>query len=236
MALADELAYMTATDMAARIRRRQLSPVEVVDAVIERIEARNPSLNAFVFKGYEDARKRAEQAEHAIVSGEELGPLHGVPTAMKDLFDFKPGWPATFGGVRALKDLVIDAYCVFAERVEKAGAILIGKTNSPVMGFRGVCDNYLFGPSAQPVRHDHEHRRLLRRQRSGGRRRPRAVRRGHRRRRLDPHPRGLVRRLRLQGVIRPRADGHAARRLRGARTRSSTRGRSRARSRTRRSC
>jgi amidase len=150
MALADELAYMTATDMAARIRRRQLSPVEVVDAVIERIEARNPSLNAFVFKGYEDARARAEQAEHAVVSGDELGPLHGVPTAMKDLFDFKPGWPATFGGVRALKDLVIDAYCVFAERVEKAGAILIGKTNSPVMGFRGVCDNYLFGPSSNP--------------------------------------------------------------------------------------
>jgi amidase/aspartyl-tRNA(Asn)/glutamyl-tRNA(Gln) amidotransferase subunit A len=118
--------------------------------VIERIEARNPSLNAFVYKGYEDARQRAEQAEHAVVSGEELGPLHGVPTAMKDLFDFKPGWPATFGGVRALKDLVIDAYCVFAERVEKAGAILIGKTNSPVMGFRGVCDNYLFGPSANP--------------------------------------------------------------------------------------
>jgi amidase len=150
MALADELAYMTATEMAARIRRRQLSPVEVVDAVIERIEARNPSLNAFVFKGYDDARQRAERAEHAVVSGEELGPLHGVPTAMKDLFDFKPGWPATFGGVRALKDLVIDAYCVFAERVEKAGAILIGKTNSPVMGFRGVCDNYLFGPTCNP--------------------------------------------------------------------------------------
>ncbi len=150
MALADELAYMTATDMAARIRRRQLSPVEIVDAVIERIEQRNPSLNAFIFKGYDDARQRAEQAEHAVVSGEELGPLHGVPTAMKDLFDFKPGWTSTFGGVRALKSLVIDAYCVFAERIERAGAILIGKTNSPIMGFRGVCDNYLFGPTSNP--------------------------------------------------------------------------------------
>ncbi len=150
MALADELAYMTATDMAGRIRRRQLSPVEIVDAVIERIEERNPSLNAFVFKGYDDARKRAEQAEHAVVSGEELGSLHGVPTAMKDLFDFKPGWTSTFGGVRALKDLVIDAYCVYAERVERAGAILLGKTNSPVMGFRGVCDNYLFGATCNP--------------------------------------------------------------------------------------
>ena len=69
---------------------------------------------------------------------------------MKDLFDFKPGWPVTFGGVRALKDLVIDAYCTYAERVEKAGAILIGKTNSPILGFRGVTDNYLFGPTANP--------------------------------------------------------------------------------------
>ena len=82
MALADELAYMTATDMAARIRRRQLSPVEIVDAVIERIEERNPSLNAFVFKGYDDARQRAEQRRaRRCVAGEELGPLHGVPTA-----------------------------------------------------------------------------------------------------------------------------------------------------------
>src|SRR3954453_145087 len=150
MALADDLAYMTATEMAARIRRRQLSPVEVVDAVIERIEERNPSINAFVFKGYDDARERARAAEHAVTSGEHLGPLHGVPCAMKDLFDFKPGWKSTLGGVRALQDFVLDAYCVFAERVELAGAILVGKTNSPVMGFRGVCDNYLFGPSCNP--------------------------------------------------------------------------------------
>jgi amidase len=76
--------------------------------------------------------------------------LHGVPTAMKDLFDFKPGWPTTFGGVRALKDFVPDFYCAWAERMERAGAIIVGKTNSPVMGFRGTCDNPLFGPSRNP--------------------------------------------------------------------------------------
>src|SRR5215218_6468542 len=126
MKLSDDLAYMTATELAWRIRSRQLSPVEVVDAFIGRIEERNPSLNAFVYRGYEDAREQAREAEHALTSGEELGPLHGVPTAMKDLFDFKPG------------------------RVETAGAILLGKTNSPTMGFRGTCDNYLFGPSRNP--------------------------------------------------------------------------------------
>ena len=146
----DELAYVSATDLAARIRRRELSPVEVVDAFIARIEARNPSLTAFVHLGFEDARERAREAERALTSGEPLGPLHGVPTAMKDLFDFKPGWPSTFGGVRALKDWVPDFWCTYAERIERAGAILLGKTNSPVMGFRGTCDNPMFGPSRNP--------------------------------------------------------------------------------------
>ncbi len=150
MALADELAYMSAFELAYRIRRRELSPVEVVNAFIERIERRNPSINAFVYFGFDDARARAREAERALLAGEALGPLHGVPTAIKDLFDFKPGWPSTFGGIRALKNYVVDAYCAFAERVEKAGAIIVGKTNSPVMGFRGTCDNYLFGPSRNP--------------------------------------------------------------------------------------
>lgn len=150
MKLSAQLAYMSAADLAMRIRHRELSPVEVVEAFIERIEERNKSLNAFVFYGYEDARNRAKQAERALVTGEVLGPLHGVPTAMKDLFDFKPGWVSTFGGVRALKNFVADFYCIYAERIEKAGAILLGKTNSPVMGFRGTCDNYLFGPSRNP--------------------------------------------------------------------------------------
>lgn len=150
MALSDELAYTTATDLAARIRRRDLSPVEVVDATIERIEQRNDGLNAFVFRGFDDARDAARAAERKVTSGEALGPLHGVPTAIKDLFDFKPGWPSTFGGVRALADFVPDFYCAFAERIEQAGAIIVGKTNSPVMGFRGTCDNPMFGPSRNP--------------------------------------------------------------------------------------
>jgi amidase/aspartyl-tRNA(Asn)/glutamyl-tRNA(Gln) amidotransferase subunit A len=150
MILSDELAYVNATDLALRIRQRELSPVEVMDAFIARIEARNPSLNAFVYKGFEDARADAVRAEKALMAGDELGPLHGVPAAIKDLFDFKPGWVSTFGGIRALKDHVVHFHCVFAERIEKAGAILVGKTNSPVMGFRGTCDNYLFGPSCNP--------------------------------------------------------------------------------------
>ncbi len=146
----DELAYMSAAAIADCVRRRTLSPVEIVESCIERVERRNPSLNAFVFKGFDDARAAARAAEAAVMAGAELGPLHGVPSAIKDLFDFKPGWPFTFGGVRAMKDCVAQWHCVFAERVEKAGAILIGKTNSPTMGLRGTCDNYLFGPTRNP--------------------------------------------------------------------------------------
>jgi amidase len=150
MAPHDELSRVTAAELAGRIRRRELSPVEVMDAAIARIEAGNARLNAFVHLDLDQARERARQAEHAVASGAELGPLHGIPTAMKDLFDFKPGWPTTFGGVRALRDFVVDFYCAWAERMERAGAIIVGKTNSPVMGFRGTCDNPLFGPSRNP--------------------------------------------------------------------------------------
>jgi len=142
--------WMSATEMAALVRRRAVSPVELVENAIALIEARNPSLNALVYMGFDDAREAAKQAETQVMAGEVLGPLHGVPTALKDLFDFKPGWPNTFGGVRAMKDFTLDARCGFSERIEEAGAILVGKTNSPVMGFRGTCDNYLFGPSRNP--------------------------------------------------------------------------------------
>jgi hypothetical protein len=85
------------------------------------------------------------------MAGERLGLLHGVPITIRDLFDFKPGWPATFGGIRALRDFTVPIRCAFAKRVkDRGGALILGKTNSPVMGFRGICDNYLFGPSCNP--------------------------------------------------------------------------------------
>src|SRR3984893_4171636 len=143
-------AWASAADLARRIRRRELSPVELMTATIERIDRRNSSLTAFVHVDFEQAMDRSRAAEAAARSDATLGPLHGVPAAMKDLFDFKPGWPATFGGIRALRHQVIDAYCHFAERMEQAGAILVGKTNAPIMGLRGIADNYLFGPTHNP--------------------------------------------------------------------------------------
>lgn len=145
-----DFAYTSAAELARRIRTKQISPVEVMDQTIARIEARNPSLNALIFTDFAGARAEAKKAEAAVMAGGELPPLHGVPAAIKDLFDFKPGWPTTYGGVRALKDNIAQFHCVFAERIEKGGAILVGKTNAPVMGLRGITDNYLFGATSNP--------------------------------------------------------------------------------------
>ena len=150
MTLEHDHAYTSATNLARMIRDREIAPTELLENVIDRIEERNPDLNAIVFTGYDDARQAAAYAEQQVLAGGELGALHGVPTLIKDLFDFKPGWPATFGGVPALADQVIDGHCMFAERIEQAGAVIVGKTNSPVMGMRGTCDNPLFGPSCNP--------------------------------------------------------------------------------------
>jgi amidase len=150
MALSDELAYLGVIEIARGIRQRRFSPVEVVNAFIARIEARDRNINAFVYRGFDEARGKAKDAEKALTDGRPLGPLHGVPVAIKDLFDFKPGWISTFGGIRAMRNFKASFYCAFAERIENAGAIILGKTNSPVMGFRGTCDNYLFGPSKNP--------------------------------------------------------------------------------------
>lgn len=140
----------SASELAAAIRTREVSPVEVMDATLARIEARNPSINAFVFEAFDEARAAAVEAERQVAAGEELGQLHGVPLAMKDLFDFKPGWPSTFGGVPALRDQQILAYCIWAERMEHAGGIIVGKTNAPSLGMRLVTDNRLFGPTRNP--------------------------------------------------------------------------------------
>ena len=146
-----ELSYTSASQLAAAIKAKKLSPREALEFFIDRIERRNPSLNAIVFKGYDDARRAAKAAEDAVMRGGELGPLHGVPIVIKDLFDYKPGWPSTFGGIRALKDFKPGFACAFTERMEqRGGAIILGKTNSPVMGFRGITDNFLFGPTRNP--------------------------------------------------------------------------------------
>jgi len=145
-----DVAYRSAVELTDDIAGHHVSPVEIMEETLRRVEERESSLNAIVYRGFDEAMESARSAEEALAQGRAGGPLLGVPVLMKDLFDFKPGWPATFGGIPAMSEFSIDGYCVWAERMEAAGAIIIGKGNSPAMGFRGACDNYLFGPTRNP--------------------------------------------------------------------------------------
>ena len=143
-----DITRLTAVELAAAIRRKQLSPVEVVGAFLKRIEAVNPVLNAYCTVTAGAAREAAREAEAAVVRGDSLGPLHGVPVSIKDLI-FTRGVRTTFGS-RIYEDFVPDEDAVVVERLKRAGAIVLGKTNTPEFGFMGVTDNLLFGPTRNP--------------------------------------------------------------------------------------
>lgn len=147
--MSTDLCFTPATELAARIRRRELSPVALVEAFLARIEERNPVLNAYVLVLDEHARSAAEEAERQLDSGRPIGPLHGVPVAIKDLFDFKKGYRNSFGS-RPLAGYVAGVDSTHVTRLEAAGAIILGKTNTPEFGARGITDNLLFGPTSTP--------------------------------------------------------------------------------------
>lgn len=146
----DDHAGLSATETARRIKSRDLSAGEVTEAAIARIEQRNPGLNAVIFSDFDGARRRAQDLDTRIARREPVGVLAGVPTLMKDLFDFRPGWPSTLGGVPALKAFVPDFWSTYPKRVETADAILLGKTNAPVLGLNATTDNPLFGATCNP--------------------------------------------------------------------------------------
>ena len=151
MATASEttrLCFLPATELAARIRRREVSPSEVVDAYLRRIEERNPQINAYTLVLGDEARQAARAADDALMSGAPLGPLHGVPVAIKDLDDVA-GVPTSMGSL-AVRNRVPGTSAVAVERLLRAGAIVLGKTNTPEFGHKGITDNLRFGPTSTP--------------------------------------------------------------------------------------
>lgn len=145
--MSKDIFYSDATRLADLIRNRDLSPVEVMQAHIDRIAATNPDINAVVSLA-EDAMKQAAAAESAVMKGKELGPLHGVPFTVKDSIDTagvltQRGSPI-FKGRRPDKDATSVA------RLKKAGAILLAKTNLPEFSYWIESDNLLSGRSNNP--------------------------------------------------------------------------------------
>jgi aspartyl-tRNA(Asn)/glutamyl-tRNA(Gln) amidotransferase subunit A len=148
MMATDDLGFTPATELAASIRAKTLSPVEVVDAVLARIDRLNPALNAFCTLTHEGARAAAKQAEAAVMRGGALGLLHGVPVSVKDLVMTK-GIRTTWGS-KMFEQFVPDEDAPVVVRLKQAGAIVLGKTNTPEFGFKGVTDNPVFGPTRNP--------------------------------------------------------------------------------------
>jgi aspartyl-tRNA(Asn)/glutamyl-tRNA(Gln) amidotransferase subunit A len=144
----DDLAYTSAAELAALIAQRVVSPVEIVDIVLDRIEKTQPTLNAFITVCADDARAAAKAAEAAVMRGDTLGPLHGVPFAVKDLVN-TAGLRTTFGSW-ALADNVPRADSPSVARLKAAGAVLVGKTTTPEFGHKCFTEAPLFGRTANP--------------------------------------------------------------------------------------
>jgi Asp-tRNA(Asn)/Glu-tRNA(Gln) amidotransferase A subunit family amidase len=139
---------MSAIELANRYRTRELSPVEVVDALLARIERLNPRLNAFLTVTADHARQAAQASEARLLRGESLGQLDGVPFSLKDLEPTK-GIRTTYGS-KFFEQHVPDADGVVAERLRRSGAALLGKTNTPHFGYKELSDNLLGEPCRNP--------------------------------------------------------------------------------------
>ena len=145
--MSTELIYSDATKLAELIRTREVSPVEVMKAHLDRIEAVNPKVNAIVTI-VEDALKSAKKAEGAIQRGDELGPLHGVPFTAKDSID--TAMVPTQRGTPIFKGRTPDTDATSVARLKKAGGILLAKTNLPEFSYGIESDNLLTGRTKNP--------------------------------------------------------------------------------------
>ena len=145
----EEICFSTAVDLAGRIRRREVSAREVMAAHLAQIGRANPQINAIVSRlDDEQALALAEEADHRLAAGETVGPLHGLPIAFKDLDD-AVGFPTTQGS-RIFAEYRPSRDSLLVERLRKAGALGIGKTNVPEFGLGSHTFNPVFGPTRNP--------------------------------------------------------------------------------------
>ena len=143
-----DIVTLPAVALRDLIGRRQLSPVELLDACIARIEALDPAINAIAARDFERARSAAREAEAKVMSGAPLGLLHGLPLGVKDLQD-TAGLLTTYGNV-ALRGNVPSADNGFVARLRAAGAVVLAKTNVPDMGAGANTRNPVWGATGNP--------------------------------------------------------------------------------------
>ena len=148
-----DLDSLTLADAVAQIKRGELSPVELVEACLARIKYLNPTLNAFLTVMNDDALQQARYAEQAIQRGEDWGALHGVPVALKDIFD-TADMPTEFG-TPLFDGRMPERDSAAAERLRAAGAFPMAKTNAPEFGPTAITKNLLHGVTRNPWNLDH---------------------------------------------------------------------------------
>ena len=140
--------YGSLAEITQEIRSKKISPVEIIELHLRRIEALQPKLNAFVHLDSEGAREQARAAESSVLRGAQLGPLHGVPLTIKSCIDVA-GWPCPAGSLLR-KDYVANQDAPLVSRWKAAGAILLGNTNTPEFLMAYETDNRLTGKTSNP--------------------------------------------------------------------------------------
>lgn len=145
-----DLCFTPAIELRDHIRAREISPVDAVDAVLGHIEANEPQLNACTVIVAEQAQAAARAAEQALSDGQQVGPLHGIPVTIKDLFDVA-GLPTSAGSHTRL-GYVAERSAVFVQRMVDAGAIIVAKTTTSEFGWKGVSQSPLTGITSNPWR------------------------------------------------------------------------------------
>ena len=143
-----ELTFLSAVEMAERIRRKDLSPVDLVEAHLDRIENLNPKLNAFIDVDTERAKDHARAAEEAVINGDAIGPLHGVPISIKSSIAVAALSHET--GTRLRTGCKASEDAVLVTRLKAAGAIVLGVTNTPELLMAWETDNLLHGRTNNP--------------------------------------------------------------------------------------
>jgi Asp-tRNA(Asn)/Glu-tRNA(Gln) amidotransferase A subunit family amidase len=144
----EDLCFTPATVLAAAIRQKKVSPVEVIDAVYARLYKINPKINAFATPTEEQARLTAKEAEAAVMRGDQLGALHGIPVSVNDVF-LTRGVRTMFGS-RIWENYVPEEDAPAVAKLLAAGAILIGKTTTPEFTFKPVTDSPLIEITRNP--------------------------------------------------------------------------------------
>jgi aspartyl-tRNA(Asn)/glutamyl-tRNA(Gln) amidotransferase subunit A len=144
----EDICFMAACEMVDKIKTQELTSQEITEIFIERIERINPIINAYCTPTFELAREMAKKADERVKKKEKIPLLNGIPTSIKDLVEIE-GVRTTFGS-KIYENYIPEVDALVVKRLKNAGCVILGKTNTPEFGYKGVTDNLIFGVTPNP--------------------------------------------------------------------------------------